>query len=92
MYQFSSYRAMLSIPGSWPSSSNTRPTIFVAPTLPIPFSTSMARTRCVFASLKAFQRPRIFVVPHAPDDPGPDATAETEVPTKGARPPYRAVP
>lgn len=36
------------------------------------------------------KEPRIFVVPHAPDDPGPDAEPETQV--KGARPPYRAAP
>ena len=35
--------------------------------------------------------PRIFVVPHAPDDPGPDE-AEPESNGKGKRPPYRAVP
>ena len=37
------------------------------------------------------KEPRIFVVPHAPDDPGPDAT-EPETNGKGKRPPYRAVP
>ena len=37
------------------------------------------------------KEPRIFVVPHAPDDPGPDAN-ETEAAPKGIRPPYRAVP
>ena len=33
---------------------------------------------------------RIFSAPHAPDDPGPDA--DQDVPNKGVRPPYRAVP
>lgn len=37
------------------------------------------------------KEPHIFVVPHAPDDPGPDAT-EPEANGKGVRPPYRAVP
>jgi HemY protein len=36
------------------------------------------------------KEPRIFVVPHAPDDPGPDASEPDAV--KGIRPPYRAVP
>jgi HemY protein len=34
---------------------------------------------------------RIFVVPHAPDDPGPDSS-ESDASAKGTRPPYRAVP
>jgi len=37
------------------------------------------------------KEPRVFVVPHAPDDPGPDS-GEAEAPAKGMRPPYRAVP
>lgn len=37
------------------------------------------------------KEPRIFVVPHAPDDPGPDAS-EPDAAGKGVRPPYRAVP
>lgn len=37
------------------------------------------------------KEPHIFVVPHAPDDPGPDAT-EPEPNGKGKRPPYVAVP
>ena len=39
---------------------------------------------------EAGKEPRIFVVPHAPDDPGPDA-ADGESQVKGVRP-YRAVP
>jgi hypothetical protein len=35
---------------------------------------------------------RIFVVPHAPDDPGPDGADTEAAPPKGARPPYRALP
>jgi len=41
--------------------------------------------------LKDGKETRVFVVPHAPDDPGPD-TGEAEAPAKGVRPPYRAVP
>lgn len=33
---------------------------------------------------------RVFVTPHAPDDPGPDA-GEAEAPAKGTRPNYRAM-
>jgi len=36
------------------------------------------------------KEPRIFVAPHAPDDPGPDPIEEPN--GKGVRPPYRAVP
>jgi HemY protein len=36
-------------------------------------------------------QPRIFVVPHAPDDPGPDGSDDPTPPAKGARPPYRAI-
>jgi HemY protein len=35
--------------------------------------------------------PKVFVVPHAPDDPGPD-DGELNTTRKGPRPPYRAVP
>jgi hypothetical protein len=38
------------------------------------------------------KEPRIFVVPHAPDDPGPDGADADPVPAKGNRPPYRALP
>ncbi len=36
------------------------------------------------------KEPRIFVVPHAPDDPGPEGS--DDVLPKGNRPPYRALP
>jgi HemY protein len=39
----------------------------------------------------AGKEPRVFVVPHAPDDPGPEE-GELDVPHKGPRKPYRAVP
>ena len=51
-----------------------------------------AKTVGADASIKAAKEARIFVVPHAPDDPGPDDATETETPAKGTRPPYRAVP
>ena len=35
---------------------------------------------------------RIFVVPHAPDDPGPESAEPDANGGKGKRPPYRAVP
>lgn len=38
------------------------------------------------------KEPRIFVVPHAPDDPGPDGSDTDPPPPKGTRPPYRALP
>jgi HemY protein len=38
------------------------------------------------------REPRIFIVPQAPDDPGPDAGEADTTPGKGARPPYRALP
>lgn len=40
----------------------------------------------------AAKEPRIFVVPHAPDDPGPEGADADAAPPKGNRPPYRALP
>lgn len=41
---------------------------------------------------KESREPRIFVVPHAPDDPGPDPSDGENTLPKGKRPPYRALP
>ena len=57
---------------------------------PVAAPASSAKT-AADAPAKGGKEPRIFVVPHAPDDPGTD-TGDAEAPAKGTRPPYRAVP